>query len=232
MTTAAAASTPLTRRFPALAASLPHVALGSWPTPFTALPELERAIGATSSIGALALKDDAPSHPVYGGNKVRKLEYLLADAVERGAKEVLTFGFRGSNHAAATAVHAASLGLRSISMLLPQRDAPYVAANLAVSREHGAEIHEVASEPAVAAATLAELVKHRFRRGAWPYVIAPGGSSPLGTLGFVSGGFELLERVSRRGWVAAGPDLRGARGAVERRWDSVSRWRWPLCRLA
>lgn len=202
MTTAHAKSSPLTRRFPALAASLPHVTLGSWPTPLVELPALRDAIsgkGAAGSIRALLLKDDASSHPVYGGNKVRKLEYLLADAVARGAKEVLTFGFRGSNHAAATAVHAAALGLRSISMLLPQRDAPYVEANLAVSRAHGAEIHEVASEPGVAAATLAQLVKHRFRRGAWPYVIAPGGSSPLGTLGFVAGGLELLEQVAASG---------------------------------
>jgi 1-aminocyclopropane-1-carboxylate deaminase/D-cysteine desulfhydrase-like pyridoxal-dependent ACC family enzyme len=182
-------------RFPKLSRDLARVALGSFPTPLGPAPSLCRAIGG---LAGLEIKDDGHSHGVYGGNKVRKLEYLLAEALARGAKEVLTFGFTGSNHAAATAVHAAALGLKSISMLLPQVGAPYVADNLATSRAAGAEIHRVANEPSLAAGTLVALVKHRTRTGAWPYVIAPGGSSPLGTVGFVAAAFELATQLAGR----------------------------------
>jgi D-cysteine desulfhydrase len=144
----------------------------------------------------LHVKNDGASSAVYGGNKVRKLELVLGEALRRGAREVLTFGFAGSNHAAATAVHAKALGLGSISMLLPQANAEYVATNLLVSAAADAEIHAYRSVPELTAGVVAQMTRHRVSAGRWPFVIAPGGSSPLGTVGFVSAAFELLEQCA------------------------------------
>jgi D-cysteine desulfhydrase len=109
----------------------------------------------------------------------------------------MTFGFAGSNHATATAVHAAKLGLRSISMLLPQADAPYVGTNLRVSAAAGAELHYYRTMPGLVAGILEQTAAHRLRTGQRPFVIAPGGSSPLGTVGFVAAAFELAEQLER-----------------------------------
>ncbi len=187
------------QRYPTLARSLPHVDLGSFPTPLESLDRLLGAFDPCRSLAALHLKNDGCSSAVYGGNKVRKLELVLGEALRRGAKEVLTFGFAGSNHATATAVHAAALGLRSISMLLPQANASYVGTNLLVSDGGGAELHSYGSVPELTAGVVAQMTRHRVRSGRWPFVIAPGGSSPLGTVGFVAAAFELAEQLERNG---------------------------------
>ena len=195
----------LFERFPALARSLPHVPLGTFPTPLVDADRLLAAIDPCRSLASLHVKDDGRSSAAYGGNKVRKLELVLGEALRRGAREVLTFGFAGSNHAAATAVHASSLGMRSISMLLPQANAPYVATNLLVSDGAGAELHAYGSVPELSAGVVAQMARHRVRAGRWPFVIAPGGSSPLGTVGFVAAAFELALQLEREAIVP--PDL-------------------------
>jgi len=178
----------------ALELGLPYTRIGTYPTPLRLLQLLPAALG---DVGSLSLKDDGLSSPLYGGNKVRKLELVLGEAIRRGAREVLTFGFAGSNHATATAVHASKLGMRGISMLLPQANPPYVATNLAVSEAVGAELHYYRSMPGLVAGVLWQLLRHRVHSGRWPFVIAPGGSSPLGTLGFVKAAFELVEQLER-----------------------------------
>lgn len=188
---------PLLRRFPGLAGRLPHVRIGELPTPLRKLDALPRAIGGTGVLPTIYLKDDGASSPLYGGNKVRKLELLLAEAKRRGASEVMTFGFAGSNHAAATAVHAETLGLRSISMLLPQANASYVARNLAASTAAGAELHYYRTVPGLMAGVIRQTAAHQVRTGRRPFVIAPGGSSPLGTVGFVAAAFELVDQLER-----------------------------------
>ena len=195
-------TTPLLRRFPGLLGHLPHTPIGIFPTPLRELHELPGALGA---VGALYVKDDGCSSPLYGGNKVRKLELLLGEALRRGAREVMTFGFAGSNHAAATAVHAATLDMRSISMLLPQANAPYVATNLAVSAAVGAELHYYRTLPGLVAGVARQTAVHALRTGQRPFVIAPGGSSPLGTVGFVSAALELAEQLERES--LAPPDV-------------------------
>jgi len=185
----------LFRRFPRLARTLPHVAIGTFPTPLAPLEPLSAAIDPAHSLASLHVKNDGASSALYGGNKVRKLELVLGEALRRGVREVLTFGFAGSNHAAATAVHAQALGLRSISMLLPQANAAYVGTNLLVSTAANAEIHSYRSVPELSAGVVAQMARHRVSAGRWPFVIAPGGSSPLGTVGFVAAAFELVEQL-------------------------------------
>ncbi len=198
---------PLFEHYPALVAALPRVPLAVLPSPVRRLTGLSARVPAA----ALWLKDDGPSSPFYGGNKVRKLELLLASARAAGAKKVLTFGYAGSNHATATAVHASRLGLRSISILLPQHNAAYLRRNLLVSHAVGAELHEHPSVSALVAGTALTMLKHRLRDGRFPVVVPPGGSSPLGTVGFVNAAFELAEQVDagllplpERIYVAAG----------------------------
>src|SRR6266581_738013 len=114
-------SLPLFKAYPQLEQQLPHVSLGNFQTPVEKLTPVGDEIGLYS----LYIKRDDLSGGVYGGNKVRKLEFLLADA-----KEVITFGFAGSNHALSTAIYGRQLGLKSTSMLMPQVNAHYVRRNL------------------------------------------------------------------------------------------------------
>lgn len=190
--TAVTARRLLLERYPGLDAALPVVELGEWPTP---VRRLER-LGAEAGLPSLWLKDDGPSSPRYGGNKVRKLEFLLAAAKAAGARSVVTFGYAGSNHATATAVHAAGAGLGSTSILLPQRNAAYLRKNLLVSRAVGAEIHEYPNQAALVAGTLGVLLRRLLGEGRLPSIVAPGGSSPLGTVGFVNAAFELAAQAT------------------------------------
>lgn len=192
---------PLFGQYHLLGEKLPHVSLGEFPTP---VQKLER-LGAKLDVGYLYIKRDDLSGRLYGGNKPRKLEFILGDAVRSGAKEVLTFGAAGSNHALATAIYAQSLGLRSISMLVPQPNARYVRRNLLMSYYYGAELHSLRADlrspknlPLALPGTIYQLLSHRLKGGRFPYVIAPGGSSPLGVTGFVNAAFELREQIDNK----------------------------------
>jgi len=185
-------SPSLFRAWPVLAAKLPHVSLTERPTPVDRLRELERSTGAD----ALYVKRDDLTARAYGGNKVRKLEFLLAAARASGADSVLTFGAAGSNHALATAVHARTLGLRSISMLVPQVNARSVRRNLLASWQAGAELLHYADETSLKADLSRQLARREATTGRAPFVIAGGGSSALGVAGFVDAALELKEQVA------------------------------------
>jgi len=185
-------SLSLFRRYPVLGEELPYVSLGDFPTPVERLERLGKAIG----VGNLYVKRDDVSGVLYGGNKVRKLEFLLGRALGEGRREVLTFGAAGSNHALATAVYAKRVGLGCISMLLPQPNAHYVRKNLLMAHRSGAELHHYSDRRSLAAGTAYHIGKRRKREGNVPAVIPFGGTSPLGTVGFVNAAFELEEQVA------------------------------------
>ncbi len=182
---------PLFLAYPRLDAALPRIALGAFPTPVRSL----RRLGAAIGLSDLFVKDDGRSSELYGGNKIRKLEFLLAAASRRGAREVLTIGYAGSNHATATAVHAERIGMHGISMLLPQPGAAYLRKNLLLSLAVGAELHEYRSPARLVAGVLLQMAIHTLRRGRMPFFVPPGGSSALGTVGFVNAAFELAAQV-------------------------------------
>jgi len=188
---------PLFEHYPLLSRKLPYVSLGKFPTPAQKLDQLGRRIGMDN----LFIKRDDLSGAVYGGNKIRKLEFILGEALRAGAKEVLTFGSAGSNHALATAIYAKQLGLKSISMLVPQPNAHYVRSNLLMSYYVGAELHLYSKIPFVtsltAPAVLYQLLRHRLTKGQFPRVIPMGGSSPLGAVGYVNAALELKEQIMR-----------------------------------
>ena len=190
---------PLFEQYHLLGEKLPHISLGEFPTP---VKRLER-LGAELGIGHLYMKRDDLSAKLYGGNKLRKLEFVLGDAIRSGARELMTFGGAGSNHALATTIYAQYLGLKSISMLVPQPNARYVRDNLLMSHYYGAELHSCGAElesainlPLVCLATIYQLIRRRLKSGRFPYLIPPGGSSPLGVTGFVNAAFELREQIA------------------------------------
>jgi 1-aminocyclopropane-1-carboxylate deaminase/D-cysteine desulfhydrase-like pyridoxal-dependent ACC family enzyme len=180
----------LARRYPALALALPRIVLGDWPTPLEPAPTLAAELGLTE----LLIKRDDRSAPHYGGNKVRKLEYLLADALERGCDCVVTYGSVGSNHALATAVFAARLGLGCHAVLVDQPASPTVARKLRFLVSLGASIHHAANFSD--SRGIFESIRAAHPGGAERVADIPwGGSNWLGATGFVAAALELLDQL-------------------------------------
>jgi 1-aminocyclopropane-1-carboxylate deaminase/D-cysteine desulfhydrase-like pyridoxal-dependent ACC family enzyme len=181
---------PLFERYPAMR-GLPRVALGSFPTPVTRCD----ALAQDACAAGLWVKRDDLSGKRYGGNKVRKLEFLLAEALAAGATDVITFGAAGSNHALATALYGAEQGLKVHSMLIPQHKAPYVGRNLRASVAVGADLHPFADSDEAMRGAAALRKRLRAESGREPFVIPFGGTTPRSTVGFVNAAFELAEQV-------------------------------------
>jgi len=133
---------PLFKQYPLLREKLPYVPLGEFPTSVQKLDQLSGDLG----MSRLYMKRDDLSGKIYGGNKQRKSEFLLGNALRANAKEVIAFGGVGANHAMATAIYAQQVGLKSISMLMPQPNARYVRRNLLMSHYCGAELHLCGAE--------------------------------------------------------------------------------------
>jgi D-cysteine desulfhydrase len=145
----------------------------------------------------LYVKRDDLAGAVYGGNKPRRLEFELANALRRGAKSVITFGYAGSNHALATAVYARRAGLGCILVLLEQPNAHYVRENLAAHPAFGAELYHVPNAELAVPRAVYEIARHTLTERRPPYLIEQGGSSPLGTVGYVNAALELKEQIDQ-----------------------------------
>lgn len=159
--------------------ALPKVELALAPTPLQRLHRLSTHTG----VDFWMKRDDLTGDIGLAGNKVRKLEYLLGRAVADGATHVLTTGGPQSNHARATAAAAAKLGLGCV-LLLAGRDPGTRNGNLLLDELYGAEVRfPGAVTPEDQARVLAEAAAELTARGARPYVVPIGGSTPLGTLG-------------------------------------------------
>ena len=182
----------LLRRYPEVEMAFPRVSLGRWPTPVALLPRLAEAIG----VGSLAAKREDQSSVVYGGNKVRKLEFALGAAREAGAAEVVTFGAAGSNHALATAIHAAKLGMRVTTFMTPQPPSHHVRKNLLGHAALGARVVLCDDGAAAREAAAAYVADEAERTGAAPHVIPMGGTDALTTLGSLDAGMEFAAQVA------------------------------------
>jgi 1-aminocyclopropane-1-carboxylate deaminase/D-cysteine desulfhydrase-like pyridoxal-dependent ACC family enzyme len=173
--------------------SIPWVSLGRFPTPVEPMAKLGERLG----FQRLWVKRDDLSGPRYGGNKVRKLEFLLADAQAQGRDTVLTLGAAGSNHCLATAVYAKELGLKSIAVFVPQPVQEYVRQNLLSDFNLGLDMHYLENPLRVPDKIIRLRLSHKSpRTGARPYFIWAGGSSPTGTLGYINAGLEIARQVS------------------------------------
>lgn len=186
-------SIPLFNRFPALAKLLPNLSMGIFPTPVEPLAGLAKKLKRKN----LYIKRDDLSGLVYGGNKVRKLEFLLAAAKRLGAVRVITSGAAGSNHALATALYAKQIGLKATLVLSEQAPSSVVCGNLLADYSAGAEMIYVEHFNAIASMVDGQVQRYEKIEGKRPYVIPAGGSSPLGAMGYVNAAFELREQVDK-----------------------------------
>ncbi len=192
---------PLFEKYPTLREKLAYVSLCELPTPVLRLTRIGEQLG----IKHLYLKQDGLTSKHYGGNKIRKLEFLLGEAKQKGYKKVMTFGYSGSNHATATAIHANILGMKSISMLVSQKNADYVRKNLLLSFTANAEIHHYPNRKERARGEKLQKLKHLILDRKPVYTIPLGGSSPPGITGFVNAAFELKSQVDNN--LVPEPDL-------------------------
>jgi D-cysteine desulfhydrase len=181
----------LLRRWPALAARLPRVALVDEPTPVAPLARLGNARGVRD----LWIKRDDRTSAVYGGNKPRKLEWLLGAARAAQARGVITFGGIGTHHGLATAACARAVGMRTVLVLIPQPVTPHVRHCLLTDHALGAELHLASGVADVVRRGLVLLARARWQ-GEPLAVIPTGGSSALGTIGYVDAALELAEQVA------------------------------------
>ena len=168
----------------------PRISLGHFPTPLDPLPRLSAELGVE-----VLLKRDDLTGLALGGNKIRKLEMLLAEAVAAGADAVITCGSIQSNHCRCTAAAAAKLGL-DCGLVLWEGRHNEATGNLLLDQLLGAvvEVH-----PANARERRDELMAALGGRWQRPYTVPYGGSSAVGAAAYAWGYQELLEQLDGRG---------------------------------
>jgi D-cysteine desulfhydrase family pyridoxal phosphate-dependent enzyme len=168
-------------------AAYPRFPLVTGPTPLQRAARLERALGPDSP--RIYIKRDDLTGLAYGGNKARKLEYLVADALAQRATVLVTEGVTQSNHARMTAAAAVLAGLKCV-LILDARNGADEQGNLLLDRLMEADIRIVSGrqERIDAMAGIADELREA---GDFPYVIPTGGSVPLGSLGYVRAAMEL-----------------------------------------
>jgi D-cysteine desulfhydrase len=173
---------------------LPRVALVHGPTPIVKRAALDEWLGID-----LWIKRDDATGGAEAGNKVRKLELLLADALTREADTVVTCGGIQSNHARATALACATVGLRCALLLRvedPGRTPLPRDGNVLLDRLAGAHVRLISREQyADRAAVMTALAEELRAAGRRPYVVPEGGSNGLGSLGYVACMAEVREQM-------------------------------------
>jgi D-cysteine desulfhydrase len=159
----------------------PHLTLGETPTPVRPLTGLG---------DDLWMKDEAQFGTLWGGNKVRKLQWTLADAQRRGRRTIVTVGALGTNHGLATALYGRAQGFDVALALVDQPLDDHVRAQLARLEASGARLHRTRGPARTVLRALPILARaSRF------YYLPVGGSSPLGCLGYVDAALELGRQV-------------------------------------
>jgi len=171
---------------------LPRLSMAHLPTPLVPLPRLTAQLDGPE----LWVKRDDQTGLATGGNKTRKLEFLVAEALAQGADTLVTCGAGQSNHARQTAAAAAKCGL-ACTLLLRGEEPPQATGNLLLDRLLGAEV--VWSGAASPLEKMDEIVEELRARGRRPYAIPYGGSNPLGASGYVAAMEELLDQCAAGG---------------------------------
>ncbi|AEI37970.1 D-cysteate sulfo-lyase [Zymomonas mobilis] len=179
-------------------ARFPRLSLGYFPTPLEILPRLTEYLGGPT----LYIKRDDCTGLATGGNKTRKLEFLLADAVEKGADVILTQGATQSNHVRQTIAAASKLGLES-QALLEKRVTRFGedyqrSGNVLLDNLLGGAIVGYFPNGTDMQAELEKLAEKLRSQGKKPYIIPGGGSDAIGALGYVACAEELLFQSSQQ----------------------------------
>jgi D-cysteine desulfhydrase family pyridoxal phosphate-dependent enzyme len=169
--------------------SFPRISLGILPTPIHKLENISRLLGRN-----IYIKRDDMTGLGLGGNKIRKLEFLLADAKAQGAEVVFTTGGAQSNHAMLTAAAAGKLGMKAV-LVLKKRGVTDCVGNQLLERLMGTEVRFVDTDDY--ADIYAEMDRLGSEMGRPYYKIPCGGSNALGTLGYVACAREISEQGMR-----------------------------------
>ena len=169
----------------------PRVSLAHLPTPLEFLPRLTNHLGGPN----VYVKRDDCTGLGTGGNKTRKLEFLMADAIKKKADVIITQGAVQSNHARQTAAAAAKIGMKC-ELVFEKRVADATTAykesgNVFLDKLFGANIHEVANGSDMTK-EMKDLSGQLREKGSNPYIIPGGGSNPIGALGYVDCVIELI----------------------------------------
>lgn len=177
-------------RFPELRETLAYLPLGARPSPVRPLRGL-----SAGGRAAVWIKDDgAFGEGGWGGNKVRKLEWLLPDVRRRGSRTILTVGGIGTNWGLAAALYARERGVGTAIALVDQPLDEHVRAQLSRLERSGATLYRTRTKARTIAAAPLLMARH-VGGGRLPYVLPVGGSSPLGTLGYVEAALEIAAQI-------------------------------------
>lgn len=184
--------------------SRPKETLGFFPTPLHKLHKLSKELG----VSLYLKRDDMTGFSLFGGNKIRKLEYLIGDAVAKGCDTVFTFGATQSNHAMQTVTACRRYGLKPILYLVAivEPSEEDFRANMLIDKVLGAEIHIVSMDGKTeeeANSLSVELAEKHCKRleaeGHKCCMVPMGGASPVGSAGFISGFVELSRQMTEIG---------------------------------
>lgn len=176
----------------------PRVRLVNLPTPLQEAPRLRAALGGAEQCPKILIKRDDLTGLAFGGNKGRKLEFLVADALAQGATWLITAGAAQSNHARMTAAAARLAGLNATLVLSAKDEQPTTQGNLLLDRLLDAEVRIVPTGTDMDAA-MVEVADELRAAGEEPYIIPVGGSNAVGTLGYVAATLELTEQLFAQG---------------------------------
>ena len=178
------------------------------PTRIEELPRLTEHLNGPR----ILVKRDDQTGLAFGGNKTRKLEFLVAEALEQGAQTLITGGALQSNHCRQTAAAAARFGLDCILVLngeMPDRPS----ANLLLDQMFGAEIVTIADR-ALRDQTLQQTFDKAVAGGRKPYLVTYGGSSPAGALGYAYAMKEFMEQNIHADWIVFGTSSGGTHAGL------------------
>lgn len=187
---------------------IPRLRIAHLPTPIEELPRLTQHLNGPK----ILVKRDDQTGLAFGGNKTRKLEFLVAEALDQGARTLITGGALQSNHCRQTAAAAARLGLDCILVLngeMPDRPS----ANLLLDQMFGAELVTI-KDRSLRDQTLRETYEKAMTDGRKPYLVTYGGSSPTGALGYAYAMQEFLEQNVQADWIVFGTSSGGTHAGL------------------
>ena len=178
-----------------LLSRFPRISLAHLPTPLEFLPRISKYLGGPN----IYVKRDDCTGLGIGGNKTRKLEFLIADALEKKATVVITPGAVQSNHVRQTAAAACKVGMKCelvFSKIFENSSDPYLnSGNVFLDKIFGANIREIDKDSDVN--IVMEKVAEELReQGEIPYIIPSGGSNPIGALGYVDCALEIIQQAN------------------------------------
>lgn len=187
---------------------IPRLHFAHLPTPVEELPRLSAALDGPR----ILIKRDDQTGLAFGGNKTRKLEFLVAEARAQGAKTLISGGALQSNHCRQTAAAAARFGLDCILVLngeMPE----HPSANLLLDQLFGAEIVTI-TDRALRDRTLQDTFDKAVSDGRQPYLVTYGGSSPTGALGYAFAMEEFMKQNVHADWILFGTSSGGTHAGL------------------